>query len=320
MSVAAAADYPARDFPSVRLWSESYAWWSWDEANDVSLYAHFQRHPDKPSLWRASIALSRSDGVYALSTYGPQRAPDGPGFDSLHITIEKPHQRWRLRVDAGAHYRSLAAHQSGPLTGGPAAPLSIDLVMDFHSPLWSLTPDQAKATMVSSEHYEQTGVVTGEITLGTERFSVNALGANDHSRGVRDLGTLATGGFFLPATFPGGRALCASKSSAAPDAHEIGYLSLGDGHLAQSHKVSPPKHWPTPGQRDEIVVETEAHTARLVITPTQRRVYVSITPPTFEQIGLASGADTPIYYCDWTCRVEWDGEIGYGSLQMLRKL
>lgn len=318
-SSAADSDEPARSFPPIPLWSESYAWWTWDDANDLSIYAHFQRHPIKPSLWRASVALSRTEGVYGVNGFGPQFGPHGPGFDALRICVEKPHQRWRLYVDTAAHFRDMEAHQSGPMTDGPATPLSIDLVMDLHPPRWSLTADEAKATMASSEHYEQAGAVTGEVMLGEERFNVNALGANDHSRGVRDFAALKTGGFFLPAAFPSGRTLSASKHSGDPAAPEIGYLGFPDGEVALSNRVTPPRHWPAPGQRDEVIIEAGQHSAKLTITPSHRRVFISIAPPTFEHIGLVQGPAAPLYYCDWSCRVEWDGEVGNGSLQMLRK-
>jgi hypothetical protein len=318
--VAPSEDWPADPSP-VKLWSESYAFWAWDDVNELTLYAHFQRHPEKPEIWRGYMTVLFADEVYSFHSYGARRTRFGPGFESCSITIERPHELWRVRVEAAAVRQTYAEHESRCITDGPGVPLLIDVQLSLKTPVWSLTHSaDSDAAQVMPAHYEQTGVVTGVVELGDRRFVVNCLGANDHSRGVRDTSELKDGGFFFNAVFPSGRSLTGIKMGADAAATQLGYICNGDGRIRQAHRVSPPQDaWPALGKRGSFTVEAEDVVAAIEFEPTPRRVLLSMIPPNYEHVGLIDGPRTPLCYCDWTCRLSWDGEPGWGSWEVARR-
>jgi hypothetical protein len=318
--IASAEDFPAAQPQPVKYWSESYAFWAWDEQNDLTLYAHFQRHPDKPRLWRGYVSILRKEVVYAFHSYGAQRSPHGPGFESCFITIEKTHALWRLRVEGAAQRQTSAEHESTTINDGPAVPLSIDVQLSLATPVWSLPHGSGDASTIMPAHYEQTGIASGTIEIGDERFTVNCPGANDHSRGVRNTANLKDGGFFFNAAFPGGRSLTAIKMGAGAEASQFGYICNGDSKIHQAtHIVAPSLHWPEVGRQGSFSVETNGLSATVNFTATERRILLTMIPPNYEQIGLTKGYETALYYCDWTCRVEWNGQVGWGSWEISRR-
>ena len=313
-------DRPASEIPPIALWSESYAFWSWDDANDLTIYAHFQRHPEKPTLWRAYACVARTDGVYAFHSYGVAPSPDHAGFAGCAITVERPHKVWRLRVAGAARRQTHEELRRAAITDGPAIPLFIDAELRLATPVWSLPHGSKDATAVMPTHYEQTGTIEGTLTLGGERFAMRCPGANDHSRGVRDTSTLKDGGFFFNGVFPGGRSLTAIKMGAGADAGQLGYVCRGDGKIRQAtHVVAPEAAWPEPNDRGKFTLEAEGRPETVNFEVTRRRVLLTMVPPNYEHVGLAEGERTKLYYCDWTCRLEWDGEVGWGSWEAARR-
>jgi hypothetical protein len=317
--VDASEDWPAAPQP-IKFWSESYAFWAWDEANELTLYAHFQRHPDKPAIWRGYATVLRPDEVYAFHSYGDQRSRFGPGFESCSITVERPHELWRLRVASAAARQTQAEHEVRCITDGPAVPILIDVQLSLKTPVWSLPHGSKEAESVMPAHYEQTGIVTGVVELGDRRFIINCPGANDHSRGVRDTSQLKTGGFFFNAVFPDGRSLTAIKMAADTTAGDLGYVCNGDGRIRQVDRVVAPKDgWPMVGKKTSFTVEAEDIVAVIEVEPSVRRVMLTMIPPNYEHVGLIEGYRTPLYYCDWTCRMSWDGQPGWGSWEVAQR-
>jgi hypothetical protein len=319
-SLDARDDWPAVDLPAEKYWSESYAFWAWDERNDMTIYAHFQRHPDKPSIWRAYATVMRENGVYACHSYGAQHSPFGPGFAGCSIAIERPHGLWRLQVDGAAQFQTYAQHESSCITDGPATPIRIDVLLSLISPPWDLPHGSADASKIMPMHREQTGHVSGTLELGKERFIVDCPGANDHSRGVRDTSNLKDGGFYFNAVFPSGKSLTAIKMGFEVSSGQLGYLANGDGSVLQATRiVAPDARWPEVGQAGRFIVEAAGETANATFEPTVRRVLLTMIPPSYEHIGLKNGCATDLYYCDHTCRVMLGGEEGWGSWEVARR-
>ncbi len=313
-------EWPAAQFGTEKYWSESYAFWAWDEQNDLTIYAHFQRHPDKPVIWRAYATVLRGDGVYTIHSYGPQHSPFGPGFKNCEITIEKPYALWRLSVDGAAQFQTYEQQMTGCISDGPAVPLKVDVLLSLTGQHWSMPHGSTDTSKVMPAHYEQTGWISGAIELGNQEFIVECPGANDHSRGVRDTSNLRDGGFFFNAVFPSGRSLTAIKMGSEPELAQVGYIANSDGVLQQATLVvGPEATWPVVGQKDAFSIETSGLKAKLSIEPTKRRVLLTMIPPNFEHVGLKDGLSTELYYCDHTCRVQWGDEAGWGSWEMARR-
>jgi hypothetical protein len=302
-----------RDVPH---WSESYAWWTWDDQNDVGIYGHFQRHPQDVMLWRGYCAVMIADQVYIHHSYGRQLpGKQGPGFESCHIRIEEPHKRWRFRVDAAGIQRSGAELFRSAITDGPAVPMTVDVALELRSPVWSAGHPSAEAEEIMAAHFEQKGWCTGTVKLGEKSYRIDCLGANDHSFGPRNTTKLINGSGFINCAFPSGRSLTAIVMS--PEAH-LGYLDFGDGKLLAATKVVLPDiSWET-GSRGRLHVEAGDVTADIAIEVSNRRVAMTMVPPNFEHVGLIDGDKTALLYTDKSCRVEWDGEQGSGSWEACR--
>lgn len=302
-----------RDIPN---WSESFAWWTWDERNDLTVYAHFQRHPDEPMLWRAFCTVMIGDQIWVHHSYGRER-PDreGPGYESCHVRVERPHRRWRLVVDAAGIQRASPDLHHAAITDGPAAPMAIDLVLECRTPVWSLGKSAADTAEIMVAHHEQKGWCTGQIRLGERHYAIDALGANDHSHGPRDTSHLVDGSGFFNCAFPSGRSLTGIQMSAEAT---LGYLNLGDGRLLTATKVVMPQGLGAPGSTGVLRIEAGEIVAELAVEVTDRCVALTLAPPNFEHVGLLHGAATKLSYVDRTCRVTWDGELGAGAWETCR--
>lgn len=305
---------PKEDFPHepqpVAHWSESYAFWAWDHQNDLTVYGHFQRHPEKPIIWRGYCTVMKGDQVYVLHSYGRQRSPFGPGFEAVHIIIEQPHHLWRFRAEGAGQQRSAAALLEAAISDGPAVPLAVDLQLSCRTPVWGLKHGTPDTESVMPAHFEQTGQVIGTVEIGNQRFELNCLGANDHSYGPRNTQKLHNGSGFFNGAFPSGRSLTAIQMS--PGAH-TGYMHLGDGKIHTVTRVEMPKSGWEPGETGKFLAVANGHSAEVAYEVTKRRVALTMVPPNYEHVGLVDGLATRLAYCDISCNIEWDGEAGSGS-------
>jgi hypothetical protein len=305
---------PSEDLPhepqAMAHWSESYAFWAWDKRNSLTIYGHFQRHPDKPIIWRGYCTVMRGDQIYAIHTYGRQRSPFGPGFESVHVTIEEPHHLWRFRAEGAGQQRSCASLFKSAINDGPAVPLKVDVQLTCRTPVWALKHGTPGTEAIMPAHYEQTGKVIGFVEIGDKRYEVDCLGANDHSHGPRNTQTLYNGSGFFNAAFPSGRSLTAIQMS--PTAH-TGYINCGDGEIRTVTRVVMPKSGWEPGETGSFTAETDDRSVEVSYEITPRRVALTMVPPNYEHIGLIEGPATRLVYCDLTCNVQWDGEHGSGS-------
>lgn len=311
---------PAENLPhlplDVPLWSESYAFWVWGEREGLSVYLHYQRHPERPSVWRALVAVMVDGKIYAANSYGPAFSPYGPGHAACFAKNEAPHRRWRLRTDSAAHVRTTEQLNLAAITDGPAIPMAIDLVYDCRSPVWFIGPATPGTNGVYTGHEEQTGWVTGTVTIGDKRYELDCLGANDHSHGSRDFANIADGTVYFICAFPSGRCLTAIKRAGKGMS---GYLHIGDGQIRTARMID--ADWPgslTPGAKGELRIEAEGARARVSIELGERGLPITMVPPCFEHVGLVDGPATAQYCHEWGCEVTWDGEKGAGSWQLMR--
>jgi len=312
--IAATEDLP-HDAPAIPQWSESYAFWAWDHAQDMTVYAHFQRHPDKPAIWRGYCAVIKGDQVYALHSYGRQRSPFGPGFESCHMICEEPHRLWRLRADGAGQQRSVDQLFQRAIDDGPAVPLSVDLQLSCRTPVWGLRHGTAGVETIMPAHYEQKGRIIGTVEIGDVRYPLNCLGANDHSHGVRNLASLAEGSMFFNGAFPSGRSFTGIQMG--PGKH-VGYIYPGEGQIRQASRVVAPTSGWQAGDKGKLIVEADTLTAEIHYEITRRRLPLTMVAPNFEHVGLVHGDQTPLSYYELSCKLEWDGESGAGSWEPAR--
>lgn len=301
---------------AAKNWSESYAFWAWDDRNDLTVYAHFQRHPEKPLIWRAYCSVMVGSDVYVMHTYGKQRSERGPGFESIHMECEDPHKSWRFRTEGAAQLRTAESLFGSATLDGPATPLNVDVRFECRTPLWSIPHSASGTSEIMPAHYEQKGRVKGFIEIGDKRFEVDCLGANDHSYGVRDTSALqVTDSGFFNCAMPSGRSFTAITM--APGKH-VGYVNNGDGKLHHVNHIELPLDAWEAGQKGVVIAEGDGVRLEAAFEITPRRVVMTMIPPNYEHMGLLHGDNTRLAYGDFTCAVEWDGERGVGSWERCR--
>jgi hypothetical protein len=294
-------------------WTESYAFWAWDFSQELSVFFHFQRHVDEPSIWRALCCIMVEDTVYVTHSYGDQKDLEGPGHSGINAVCQSPRREWLLSVTGAMHVRQVAQLDRGALTDGPAIPINLKLSLRCETPPWVVRhgDQQNELASVQSAHYEQTGTIVGTISLGQLVFHLNCPGANDHSHGARDFAALPAEAYYFICVLPNGRALTVTGS----DATSSGYLLDGDGIIRPIKKVSgmPASAAAGAGKRYSFIVETDERVVNVDFETTRRRLPLTMVPPSFEHVGLVEGEATPRYYYEWTCQVWLDGEAGVGS-------
>ncbi len=279
---------------NVPYWSESFAWWTWDNLNDVGIYAHFQRHPDDLMLWRGYCAAMIGDQVHVHHSYGRELpGRQGPGFDSCHIRVEEPHRRWRLRVDAAGIRRASSDLFHAAITDGPATPMSVDIALEMRGPVWDTGHPNPETAEVMPAHFEQKGWCTGTIRLGERTYPIDCLGANDHSYGPRNTTKLINGSGYITCAFPSGRSLTAIVMS--PETH-LGYLDFGDGKLLSATKVVLPDIPWDAGSRGTLHVEAGTVAVDMEVEISNRRFVATMIPPNFEHVGLVDGEKTALLW------------------------
>src|SRR2546423_1706142 len=94
---------------------------------------------------------------------------------------------------------------AGALRDGFHHVAALELSWTAMAPAWNLGERMHGQTWAQA-HYEQACTVSGELVLGGERWELSGAGIRDHSRGVRQFGTVREH-WWLTAQFPSGRSL-----------------------------------------------------------------------------------------------------------------
>jgi len=163
-------------------WSESFYFNFYDRRNDVG---GFMRIGQKPNKGQRSVLfyLLMPDGT-SMGTRKTEPMDD-PGLRVGGLVFRRivPDKEWAL-LYSGSLRHSLGARTERREVSVNLRYEALNEVFDYREcasePGWDI------ATTSSSEHTEQFGHLTGEITIDGEALRVEALGERDHSWGVRD--------------------------------------------------------------------------------------------------------------------------------------
>lgn len=172
-------------------WSESYYFNFVDPSSGIGMFTRMGFRPG--SGWADALHVIYLGGRRVAFTYGRRDiGNDLTQYDGdlragdLTIECVEPHQRWQINYDGPAQDiadAEILLERSKQRPDGWFTPATLKMSLEFDC----LTEPHYTAKGERG-HFEQSGRVSGEISLGNERWSVDGYGVRDKSWGPRDWG------------------------------------------------------------------------------------------------------------------------------------
>jgi hypothetical protein len=189
----------------VANWTENMLFALYDPTSDIGMWLHLGTMPYDWTLWedRAYLYLPGHGGILSILAYHHTVPERRPGGANIEFTCIEPWKRWKLRCDGVGVHTSNEEMQAGLAQFGRVQRFTIDLDVEFISPVWdahtSTTVEGAGAGSMdkqdwAKEHYEQLYKATGTVTLESGTVQFNGYGWRDHSSGPRGTGPTAVWG------------------------------------------------------------------------------------------------------------------------------
>ncbi|HEY1967275.1 MAG TPA: hypothetical protein VGH89_04970 [Pseudonocardia sp.] len=309
--------------PGVVNWSENLQL----VVNDgrTGVYVHLGRQTDDPGIWEGIIVVFL-DGERLLVSRTFGRAPDQSAATSGPLSFRPvvPCRQWQLSFDGMVRPISRAEGASGPVAEGVVVPMTLDLAVHEHSPIWGVG-SQGSAGASSSlhdqdwarTHVEQACRVSGRLRvpgLGIDQ-TVDNVGFRDHSVGPRDFTHLVEE-FWSCCAFPSGRAFVGlhvvQDNRAEPFDH--GFVFDGD-KLHDITALSGPPLTSALGEPTDfqVTLASAAGEAELTAHMTNSMAFSFDYPFRMPMGPRASGA-VPV---EGPAEYTWDGEDGFGWIERI---
>lgn len=290
------------------LWSENYAWLTYDHRSGAGVLLHLGRMPFNRDLWRSTVIVYLPEGRLVVSKAIAPSPRNTLGNGNLTLTCEEPLRRWALRFVGAGRPTSSTAMQRGRLVDGDLVYLSIDLSFEQLTPIWDL----GQMASLGETHYEQFGQYAGTITAGGETYDLNCTGYRDHSTGRRDIADLGSH-VWTHAYFPSGRGFCAFRAN-TPDgrvALNEGFV-ITNGAMTPAHPVEVPTLDDAAGTPRAVTIVLPGH------SPIRAEALHSMPLSLGEPNDFFLGTDPSLggkVMVDCPASFEWDDETGYGWLE-----
>jgi hypothetical protein len=321
LSLSAPADelpHPPR--PEIPLWSENYAFVSYDGAGGVGIFTHIGRVAHNPGLWRGTTAALLPGGRLLIGkTVGLGGDPRMPTSGALSISCEEPFVRWRLRHDGVALLTDRDAAAGALIGGTDAERLSYDLEFEQMSPVWDLT-DWMRTQEWGHAHIEQAGRVRGTVQAGKQSFAFDGTGFRDHTLGPRNFANLNRT-CWAHAEFPSGRVFCALRIWSPDDQVVLdqGFVFDGSGELQLLRPDAMPTITSAAGDPHAFTVSFEGHDA-MIAGEVVHALPFMLAEPNDLLLGTDHARTTTKVIVEAPCRYTWDGEVGFGWLERSRRI
>jgi hypothetical protein len=318
-------DYTHAIADGVELWSENYFFQFYDPAQQVGLWTHLGRMPHDPTIWRSLVTAFLPGGeVLVGKAYGPGPEPagrGGPSNGTLAFRCDRPLTDWTVSGEALVRRTSLEQLAGGLHTDGPVIPLSFRYEFEALTPIWDLGAATMSGQSWALTHYEQPGLVVGQVRCGDRSWAVAGAGIRDHSYGPRDFAHFRRGSW-VHAEFPSGRVFVALRMWSNDDRVALDSAFIcEDGKLREATPVDMPT-------LESAVAEPRRGLVRL--DDGGRAVEVEFEVLTAKTMTLAE-PNEPLYGADRAdpgvkilndaiVRCRWDGEVGYGLCERSRRI
>ncbi len=185
--------HPVGDDPA---WSESYYFNFVDPQSRIAMFTRMGFRPGNG--WADALHVIYLEGKRVAFTYGRRDiGKDLSLYDGdlsagdLTLTCEEAHKTWLLRYNGPAQDIAdgeILLTRSKERPDGWFTPATLDMQVTFNC-----TTEPHYAASGERGHFEQSGEVTGTISLGGETWQVHGYGVRDKSWGPRDWGAGSAG-------------------------------------------------------------------------------------------------------------------------------
>jgi len=229
---------------------------------------------------------------------------------------------WWVRFDGVARLTTTEELTLGLLRDGPTIPVRLDFTFEPSTPPWGFGEGMDSETW-ADVHYEHAGRFTGTLHYGSRSVTLAGTGYRDHSTGPRDVGPMLSH-TWVHGRFPGGRGFQVFAAHTRPDQRfASAYVALGD-ELRAVEVRSVPGWQGRDGDPGSFVVSLETENGPAQITGhtlPQRYHWSALIPWEFAfgaDLDTPDGPGAPWPVLETMVALEWDGEPGYGLLEMTR--
>jgi hypothetical protein len=292
--VITAADERRHGATDEELWGESWYFDFAAEDESVGGYVRLGLYPNKRVAWWWATVVRPDQPTILVRDHEvalPKREALEVRSEGLwgEITCETAHEHWSVGMEAfGVALDDPADAYRGER--GMRVPLGIDLEWEAAAPLYEYPEPMTR--------YEQPCMVHGDVLVGDERLTIDAVGERDHSWGVRDW-------WAIPWCWTSGRlndgtAFHASKPLIEGVSFEPGFVVRTGGELSPI---------------DGFSVETTHDDEGIALTATMRvgPLSMAVTPLAHAPLALASADGRVSRFPRSLCRIKTDdGRAGVG--------
>jgi hypothetical protein len=307
-------EFPHKPAPTPN-WSENYVFCGFDPAAGVGFYHHMARMPYDPEIWRGAFGMMLPGGEVLVSKDHGRLRPDeetvGPASPSLAFRCREPFRRWEIAFDGVSRLTTTEALATGLLRDGPTVPVRLELTFEPETPPWGFGEGMESETW-ADVHYEHPGRFSGILRYGDEHVALRGTGHRDHSTGPRDVGPMLSH-TWVHGEFGSGRAF------------QVFSAHVARGPELRAADVRAVPAWQgRDGDPGAFAVELDTGDGPALITGRtlgQRYHWSAFEPWEFAfgaDLDAPAGPGAPWPVLETFVALEWDGEPGYGLLEVTR--
>ena len=202
--VAPELDYFQGPRTDVPLWNETWFFSTWSPASETGIFIHAGADAADPELFYAQVIAYLPGGELAVDRSWGHPQPPNLAVGPFSITTEQPLKRWRLRYGGAAERTTSDASGRAPVGAGFAVPMSFDIEIAAAAPVWDMfKASEIPHTDWAGIHHEQVTTARGQLSVGTDSWTLDGYGFRDHSTGPRDFARIGGDrfwGFVSPTT------------------------------------------------------------------------------------------------------------------------
>lgn len=307
-------------------WSENYVFSGFDPEAAVGFYHHMARMPYDPEIWRGAFGVMLPGGEALVykdhgRCSGGDAAP-GPASPSLAFVCREPFRRWEVRFDGVARLTTTEALTRGLLRDGRTVPVRLELTFEPSTPPWGFGDGMETETWADL-HYEHSGRFSGTLRYTERVVPLTGSGYRDHSTGPHDVGPMLSH-TWVHGEFGSGRAFQVFAAHTRPDQR------FASAYVAQGTELRAAEVRSVPGWEGRdgdpgsftVVLHTDDGPAEITgRTLGQRYHWSALAPWEFAfgaDLDAPDGPGEAWPVLETMVALEWDGEPGYGLLEVTR--
>jgi hypothetical protein len=306
----------------IKNWSENLLVWGHDPKSQLCLWTHMGRMPYDPEIWEGVTYIYLPDGDLLVNrSMGVSRTRAAVAHEYLYTPV-RPGQTWHYHFNGLVQRAKPAELAQRLVVNEPYERLSYELIFEGVHPVFDFADGSMAEQSWATLHLEQGGTLRGIVIIGGKEYEIDCTGYRDHSAGPRNYNVLLSE-TWAHCVFPSGR--CFSGIEIIEEGHKN---QLRAGYIYEDGKISPlkttvlPELFDTKGNPRNFRVEAVSDGRQIGMTGemSDRYLTLTLTLPS----GIATGFDSASPHLTGVVEApatyNWDGEIGYGWIERIRRV